>query len=384
MRLTSTLRGLLVLCVACATPESGSADDDVGAWATRGQAVIGGSIVPEGRWDEVSSHDCSGVLIASSWVLTAAHCTIGNTHVQLKHREESRAVVDTITYPEWQSSLDIGLLQLDSDANVPPARIAFGCGSQYVVDGAVAEIVGYGATSPNGGHFNFEMREATTQIVDADCGDEGWSCLMPGQELIAGHSGVDTCPGDSGGPLYVLSSIGPLLAGITSRGANPGTTPAGGQDAPCGTVRGLYVRTDAVVDWIETTIGEALTEPDCSDVSERALPRDTVPLDTMPPGTPRSFSDSGSLLEGEQHQLASLEVLPGSVVRVTMTGSGDPDLYVRFAGAPTLTRYDCRPYLDSAAEECELTVPAAATQLFLMIDGYTDSSYEVTASYTAP
>jgi hypothetical protein len=169
----------------------------------------------------------------------------------------------------------------------------------------------------------------------------------------------------------VLSSIGPLLAGITSRGANPGTTPAGGEDAPCGTVPGLYVRADAVVDWIETTIGEPLTEPDCSDVAERTLPPDALPL-----GTPRSFSDSGSLLEGEQHQLSTIEVQPGSVVRVTMPGSGDADLYVRFAGAPTLTRYDCRPYRDSAAEECQLTVPAAATQLFLMIDGYTDSSYE--------
>jgi hypothetical protein len=134
------------------------------------------------------------------------------------------------------------------------------------------------------------------------------------------------------------------------------------------------VRADAVVDWIETTIGEPLVEPDCSEASER-----TVPL-----GTPSAFNDSGDLLEGEQHRLPAFDVLPGTVVHVTMTGSGDADLYVSFTGAPTLSSYDCRPYLDSAEEECELTVPAAATQLFVMIDGYTDSSYEVTASYTAP
>ena len=66
------------------------------------------------------------------------------------------------------------------------------------------------------------------------------------------------------------------------------------------------------------------------------------------------------------------------------TGAGDADLYVRFAGAPTLTRYDCRPYLETADERCRLTVPAGASQLFVTIDGYTASSYDVVASYVAP
>lgn len=369
MRLALASSSLLVLCIAC-----GSEGGREGAWVTRGQPVIGGTLVPEGRWDEVSSHDCSGVLIASTWVLTAGHCTAGNTHVQLRHREESHAVVDTITYPGWQSTLDVGLLQLESEAAVPPAQLAFGCGSQYIVDGAPVQIVGYGATSPEDGQFNFRMREATTEIVDADCSAADWSCLMPGQELIAGHEGVDTCPGDSGGPLYVLSSSGPLLAGITSRAANPGATPTGGEEAPCGTVPGLYVRADALVDWIEATIDEPLPEPSCAAPEERVLPL----------STPSSFSDSGSLREGERRYLPAIEVQAGSTVRVTMRGNGDADLYVGFGRSPSLSRYDCRPYLESANETCVLTAPAASTRLFVMIDGYTDSSYDVSISYTAP
>jgi hypothetical protein len=368
MRLGLAPMGMLALCLAC-----GSRADQEGKWVTRGQGVIGGSIVPNGRWDEVSGHDCSGVLIAGSWVLTAGHCTRGNTHVQLRHREESHAVVDTITYPNWQQTLDIGLLQLDSEASVSPAQIAFGCGSQYIADGAAAQIVGYGATSPEDSHFNFQLREATTEIVDADCSGEDWSCLVPGQELIAGHPGVDTCPGDSGGPLYVSSSSGPLLAGITSRAASPGATPTGGEEAPCGTVPGLYVRVDALVDWIQSTTGEQLPEPSCEQASERALPTDA----------PSTLQDSGRLLEGEQRELPALDVLPGSHVTVTMSGSGDADLYVRLGAAPSLTRYDCRPYLETADEQCELTVPSA-TRLFVMIDGYTESSYEVTVAWTPP
>jgi hypothetical protein len=369
MRLMLAPGGLFVLCVACAARdevhEEGSEQQKANDWGELREAVMGGTVVPEGRWDEVSAHACSGVLVAPRWVLTAGHCTLGNTQVQLQHREESHAVIDTITHPDWQDTLDVGLLRLASEASVPPAQLAFGCGSQYIADGAAVQIVGYGATGPDGSQFNDEMREATTEIVDADCSGDGWSCFMPGKELIAGHPGVDTCPGDSGGPLYVLSGVGPLLAGITSRAANPGATPTGGVEEPCGTVPGLYVRVDAVVDWIEETIGEPLPEPDCV-------------------GTPASFSDSGSLSEGERHQLGPVDVRPGTPVSVTMTGSGDADLYVRFGAAPTLRRYDCRPYLDTADEECQLSVPGGASRLFVMIDGYTASSYEVVANYVTP
>jgi serine protease len=77
-------------------------------------------------------------------------------------------------------------------------------------------------------------------------------------------------------------------------------------------------------------------------------------------------------------------VKPGSQLSISMTGTGDPDLYVRFAGAPTLTSYDCRPYLNSATEQCRLTVPAAATQFFVMVHGYSASTYSINASYVAP
>lgn len=377
MRLTLVPRALLMISVACAAPDEGGEDPrgqpSTNDWGELREAVIGGTVVPEGRWNEVSGHGCSGVLIASRWVLTAGHCTLGNTDVQLKHRTEGHRVVDAIPHPDWQSTLDVGLLELATEASVEPAPIAFGCGSQYIVDGAPVQIVGYGATSPEGSPFNDELRQASTEIVDADCSGEAWSCFRPGQELIAGHPGVDTCPGDSGGPLYVLTDAEPLLAGITSRAANPGATPEGGAEAPCGTVPGLYVRADAVVDWIEGIIGEPLPEPDCSGGSAPASP-----------GTPSSLRASGRLRAGEQDRLAVVDVLPGTPVSVTMTGTGDADLYVRFAGEPSLSRYDCRPYLETADEECRLTVPASASRLFVMIDGYTASRYDVVVRHVAP
>ena len=39
---------------------------------------------------------------------------------------------------------------------------------------------------------------------------------MPDGELGAGGMGIDTCPGDSGGPLYLPTDFGTFLAGVTS------------------------------------------------------------------------------------------------------------------------------------------------------------------------
>ncbi|MEZ4401005.1 MAG: PPC domain-containing protein [Kofleriaceae bacterium] len=67
-----------------------------------------------------------------------------------------------------------------------------------------------------------------------------------------------------------------------------------------------------------------------------------------------------------------------------MTGSGDPDLYVRFNNAPTRSRFACRPYLNGASETCSLTVPSGASSFYVAVNGYTASTYSVTANYTAP
>jgi secreted trypsin-like serine protease len=59
--------------------------------------------------------------------------------------------------------------------------------------------------------------------------------------------GVDTCPGDSGGPLYLPTAFGTFLAGTTSRGYATDQTACG--------MGGIYERPDHVVDWIEQSAG---------------------------------------------------------------------------------------------------------------------------------
>ncbi|WP_438036903.1 M57 family metalloprotease [Sorangium sp. So ce204] len=101
-------------------------------------------------------------------------------------------------------------------------------------------------------------------------------------------------------------------------------------------------------------------------------------------GTATSATFSGRLAAGASASHGPLSVVPGTSLRLVMTGTGDPDLYVRFGAAPTLTSYDCRPYLDGAAETCNLTVPAGQTQAFLSVNGFAAGTYQLGATYTAP
>jgi hypothetical protein len=106
------------------------------------------------------------------------------------------------------------------------------------------------------------------------------------------------------------------------------------------------------------------------------------------PGTPQTKTfDGQSVAKNAQKAYGPFPVAPGSLVEVTIGGpsaSGDPDLYVRFGAAPTTVLYHCRPYLDGPVESCALTVPANASQVFVMVRGYAKGKYDLTVKHVPP
>jgi pseudolysin/vibriolysin len=50
-------------------------------------------------------------------------------------------------------------------------------------------------------------------------------------------------------------------------------------------------------------------------------------------------------------------------------GTGDADLYTKFGSAPTLTSYDCRPYVSGNSESCSVASPSAGTY-YVKLHGY--------------
>ncbi len=253
--------------------------------------VIGGSNAPQGMWpataailygsasdpsasngDPLHSVECTGVLVAPTVVLTAGHCVpgvlppddgyIGDlTGVligasSLSDPSAGELIVaqnsDISQYPNSQTSIDIGIIKLETPSTLTPAPIADGWAKFDIVNGAKVEFVGFGSIDKNGDTYIAQEQEAQSTITDYDCSTSSGcnAAAMPDGELGAGGSGIDTCPGDSGGGMYLLTSYGTFVAGITSR-SYVGATYACSQG-------GIYERPDKIVGYIEMTTGATL------------------------------------------------------------------------------------------------------------------------------
>jgi len=72
------------------------------------------------------------------------------------------------------------------------------------------------------------------------------------------------------------------------------------------------------------------------------------------------------------HQQNWTMVVPAGATGLTFTlsgGTGDADLYVKFGSAPTLTSYDCRPYVSGNSETCSIATAQAGTY-YVMVNAY--------------
>jgi len=103
-------------------------------------------------------------------------------------------------------------------------------------------------------------------------------------------------------------------------------------------------------------------------------------------GTPVSEIASGSVSKNTNRHHGPYSVLAGTQFRVVMTGTRNPDLYVRFGAAPTTSAFDCRPATNGASETCTLTVPAGQSSAYIMVRGAGNgnASYNLSINYTRP
>ncbi len=255
--------------------------------------IIGGSTTASGNWPDVGAvlgaqGLCSGTLIAPDVVITAGHCAeVNPTQVKLNTTDYNgaggiTASVKSITaYPNWQTTYDVSVIVLTAPVTgVTPRKVATACTfAGGWTNGASVHLVGFGATDIQAQGNNSKLYEVSVPLTDATCAT-GNGCkagVSPNGEFVAGGSGKDSCNGDSGGPVFMDTPRGPILVGAVSRATDSATNPCGDG--------GIYVRTDKVIAWLESTTGRTIAKDDCGG---------TPPADPPAAGDPSGNPDPGS------------------------------------------------------------------------------------------
>jgi len=136
----------------------------------------------------------------------------GIENLSLDRDLEETIVTNVIVHPGYRHTRstqnDIALLELATPLSQPPATLFLG--DRDSLDGLPADIVGWGATffvTPQMASYPDQLQTAVVPIVPQDVCNApvSYNNSLIESQFCAGlpEGGVDTCIGDSGGPIYV-------------------------------------------------------------------------------------------------------------------------------------------------------------------------------------
>lgn len=207
---------------------------------------------------------CTGVLVASDLIITAAHCLKSdgpsaysiifpaNTDDNLRAVTEFQRVRDdSLTF---FPNFDLAWMKLVGDAPSPYAPATVLGDSAKIASGTGLTLVGVANETPcNPGDSVCKLVKLAVKLKN------NWTsphlvnlAVVDSQNP---NDGSGTCPGDSGGPAFISRSGRDILFGIVA-GKDPIFT--GGVTTGCGSPSSVLTRIGEYQEWIEETSGRKI------------------------------------------------------------------------------------------------------------------------------
>ncbi|XP_019397275.1 PREDICTED: chymotrypsin-like elastase family member 2A [Crocodylus porosus] len=187
-------------------------------------------------------HTCGGTLIATNWVMTAAHCISSSRTYQVLlgkynlYAEENGSVAASpakiIVHEKWNpnkvsNGYDIALIKLSQHVQLSD-KIQLAClppPGSILTEKAICYVTGWGRLQTNGDLPDVLQQGHLLVVPYPICSSpDWWGTVVKTNMICAGGDGViSSCNGDSGGPLNCQRADGNWeVNGIVSFGSSLG------------------------------------------------------------------------------------------------------------------------------------------------------------------